>query len=83
MKIRNRNNRNKKTSNNKRKTSRTKKKKNKWNNISYSKRNTCIIFLRYICQLIKQAREKEVSEKCIRITEILKDISKYVSFISR
>ena len=31
-------------------------------------------FLRYVCQLIKQAKEKKVSKKCIKITEILKDV---------
>ena len=30
--------------------------------------------LKYVCQLIKQAKEKEVSEKFIRITETLKDV---------
>ena len=28
-------------------------------------------FLKYVCQLINQAKEKEVSEKCIRIIKIL------------
>ena len=31
-------------------------------------------FLRHVCQLIKQAKEKEISEKCIRITKTLKDV---------
>ena len=30
--------------------------------------------LRYVCQLINQAKEKRVSEKCIKITEILKNV---------
>ena len=31
-------------------------------------------FKRHVCQLIKQQKEKEVSEKCIRITKTLKDV---------
>ena len=31
-------------------------------------------FSRYVFQLINQAREKKVFEKCIRITNILKDL---------
>ena len=31
-------------------------------------------FLRHVCHLIKQAKEKGVSEKCIRITKILQDV---------
>ena len=31
-------------------------------------------FLRHVCQLIKQAKEKAVSEKCIRTTEILNGV---------
>ena len=30
--------------------------------------------LRYVCQLINQAKEKKVFEKCIKITEILKNV---------
>ena len=35
-------------------------------------------FLENVKQLIKQAKEKEVSEKCIRVTEILKDVMKKI-----
>ena len=31
-------------------------------------------FLRYVSQLIKQAKEKGIAGKCIRITEILKKL---------
>ena len=31
-------------------------------------------FLRYVCQLINQAKEIKVSVKCIKITEIFKAI---------
>ena len=30
-------------------------------------------FLRHICQLAKQANKEKVSEKCVRMVEILKD----------
>ena len=30
--------------------------------------------LRYVCQLTNQAKEKKVSEKCVKITEILKNV---------
>ena len=31
-------------------------------------------FSRHVCQLIKQAKENKVSEKCIRATQIFKDV---------
>ena len=31
-------------------------------------------FLRHVCQLIKQAKEKKVSEKYVRIIKIFKDV---------
>ena len=37
-----------------------------------------IYLLRHVCQLIKEAKEKEVSEKCLRMVEIKKEIDEKV-----
>ena len=46
----------------------------KTNEAIFRKETILPYFLRYVWQLMNQAKDKKVSEKCIRITEILKDV---------
>ena len=74
----NRKTRNRKNKQNRRtKTTRNNKKriqnrKNKLNNSYYSIRNTRTVFFKACLSISKSSKRKKVSEKCIRITKILK-----------
>ena len=58
---------------NKKRTRRTKKRKKNETPFNIPKEMFLTYFLRHICQLAKQANKEKVSEKCVRMVEILKD----------